>query len=800
MLISLNWIRDYVDLPAAMDPRALAERFTRTTAEVDDVRPVDVDAAGLIAARIVDATGIPGTRGLRVVCLDIGAANTIETVSAAPVLPVGASVLFAPPGARVAAIGRIEVATVAGRKSEGMILPGESVGIAMAMQEAILLPPGIEPGERLDPAPFNDWVFELDNKSITNRPDLWGHYGVAREIAAILRLPLKPYPVVPVEDLTQRDLEHVPITIADPSACPRYTGIVLQGVPTRPGPLWLQLRLGHVGLRPISALVDLTNYVMADLGQPMHAFDGDKVQRIEVDWAHDGEVFRTLDGVDRTLTTETLMIKSGGKSIALAGVMGGLDTEVADDTVSLLLESANFSAAAIRRTATRLGLRTDASARFEKSLDPAGTVLAIQRFIHLAAPEYPELAIVKRLSDAHPQPPAPRTIRVNPRHIATALGRSVSPDAVAAILTPLGFHTDTENDAITVTVPSFRATADVTIEVDVIEEIARYVGYDTIDEAMPRVTARRFEPNALHDLEQRTLRYFTTAQAFHEVQRYLWYDTTWLRRIGFDPGPCVELSNPAADGLHRLRQTLMPGLLAAVTKNRFHFAAFSIIEFGSVFHRHPDGDQEHRHFALCTARRDKRVEDDLVADLKADVEAWAWNTFGRAARFAAASDPPAAPWASDRKTASIEIDAYTVGTISVIDLALRRAMDEHLTAWSIAWAEIRLTGLENLQPETERLATVPPHPRVELDFSILVPTTTNYAALQGQLRAFEHPLLKRIRYVASYRGKSIGEGMRSLTFRVVLGHDTRTLVDKDAAEFSDRFEDYIQQCGHQLRK
>ena len=335
MLISLDWIRDYVDLPADFDPRQLAERFTRTTAEVEEVRQVKIRARGLIVARVESATELPGTRNLRLVVLDVGSGRTVETVTAAPALHVGCNVVYAPPGSSLATLGDIGTTKVGSTTSVGMILPGDAIGIVMATQEAVFVSNAHQAGEELPPDLFDDWLIEVDNKSITHRPDLWGHYGIAREIASIYGRPLKPYPAVPSEELMPDSLPEVPIEIADGHACRRYSGLVLEGVPTTPGPLWMQLRLGRAGMRPISALVDLTNYIMADLGQPMHAFDAARVPRIEVDWAKEGELFRTLDGVERRLTTAELMIQCRGESLAMAGVMGWSQTEVSESTTSL---------------------------------------------------------------------------------------------------------------------------------------------------------------------------------------------------------------------------------------------------------------------------------------------------------------------------------------------------------------------------------------------------------------------------------------------------------------------------------
>ena len=825
MLISLNWIRDFVDLPDDLDPKELAEAFTRTTAEVEGSGPINVGAHGLIVARVEHVAEPAGTRNLRLAHLDVGDGRMVETVTAAPAIHVGSNVVYAPEGASAAAIGEIGSATVAGQRSVGMILPGDALGIPLAVGEAVFVSDFMQPGEELSPDLFDDWVIEIDNKSLTHRPDLWGHYGIAREIAAICKASLRPYPVAKLDKLTPEGLSTFPISIADGDACPRYSGIVLEGVPTQPAPLWMQLRLGRVGMRPISALVDLTNYVMAELGQPMHAFDAAKVDRIEVDFAKDGQRLRTLDGVERVLFPETLMIQCKGVNVALAGIMGGLETEVCDTTTSLLLESANFDPVAIRKAAGRLGLRTDASARFEKSLDPANTVLSIQRFIELAGPQFPRMSLLSGLSDCHPGPLEPVIVSVNRRHVHRMIGREVSGAEVASTLTPLGFEVTDADTGWNVRVPSFRATGDVAIEVDVIEEIARCIGYGTIRPALPLVAVRRFEPNALHELEQRTLEYFTTAHNFHELHGYIWYDGGWLEQLGVDPGPCVELTNPPAQGMHRLRRTLMPGLLASVVRNRFHFPAFAVLELGSVFERDHDADHEFRSLGLIIARRGKRYEDEIHARLKTAIAGWAWRRLVRPVSFSPKEADPNRPWEHPTRTATVHIDGgwharaqlsrapahrknaraqlgarTAVGRISVVDVAHRRTMDEHLGAWSIAWAELRLSGLETLDPIAEPLGTIPPYPRVEMDFSILVPRSTRYCDVVGQLAAFDNALLMDIRFVSSYEGESIGPDRRSLTFRTTVGDSTRTLIEEDVSRFRRDFERHIRQCGYEIRK
>jgi phenylalanyl-tRNA synthetase beta chain len=796
MYISLNWIKAFVDLPADLTSRELAERFTLVTAEVEGVVEITIDATGLVVAEIKSYAPLPDNDNLHAVTLHDGTSDR-ESVTQAAGLTPGDRVIYAPPGARVGGIGELAVAEVAGRRSEGMILPGEALGMSTAEGEAIRLPASMAVGEAIDASRWlDDWVIEVDNKSITHRPDLWGHYGIAREFAAIYKQPLAPLPVVPIESLSRTDRPEIPIVIDDPVKCPRYTGLMMSGLRPQPAPLWMQVRLAHVGMRPINLLVDLTNYVMAELGQPMHAFDGQKVKQIEVAVAQPGEKFTTLDGIERAIPPDALMIQSQRRSVALAGVMGGAGTDVTDATTDLLLESANFEPATIRRCAAALSHRTDAAARFEKSLDPAHTVLAIQRFVELARPELPELEITSRLSDCYPQPPEPRRIEIDLAFLDRFVGRPVDRTQIREILEALefGVHLEPEAATMTVDVPSFRAARDITMEADVIEEIARYVGYDRIEPRLPEVTLRSVESSTLHRLERQSLELLTRGFGYCEVHNYIWYDTDWLKQLKYEPGTCVELRNPVAAGLQRLRRELVPGLLAMMDRNRHHFERFDQVEVGSVFV--PDGD-EARHVGLLGV--DRRDEDGLLATVKTTIESWSRQVLGRSARFVACTGDRRI-WESDPKTAEIRIGDISAGRISVVPTACRLTIDEHLRRLAVVTAEIDLSALLDLPPADEPLTAVSPFPQIEMDFSVLADASRRYHDLTGRLAEFEHPLLRTVTFVGAYEGKSVGQGKRSFTFRAVLGDASRTLTEADANAFRDAFIGFLIADGLELRQ
>jgi len=794
MKVSLNWLKDFVDIPAEMDPRALAERFTMTTAEVEDITPIRVDAEGLVAGKVLAVE--PAGEGLSAVHLGLEG-RQVETVTAAAGLQVDDIVVYAPPGARLAAsaVGQVQVA---GRLSQGMIVPAEALGMEEARGEAVFLPPGTPPGSPVDVDLLKDWIIEIDNKSITHRPDLWGLYGIAREVAAILHVPLKPYPVVPVEQLQPGDLPEIPIEIDDPVLCRRYTGLLMTGLRPQPSPLWMQARLAHVGMRPINLIVDLTNYVMAELGQPMHAFDGEKVDRIEVAVAKPAERFTTLDGVERVMPSGALMIQSHRRSVALAGIMGGAETEVTEATEKVLLESANFDPANIRRTAAALSHRTEASARFEKSLDPNYTVLGIQRFVHLARQELPNLQLASKLSDCYPRPAEPVRIEVDLDFVSRFMGRPIEFDEARGILEAIEFRVEpVRENKMLVHVPSFRATRDVTIEADVIEEIARFVGYGNIPPTLPRVTVRTLEPDRMHDLQSRSLILLCEGRGYCEVHSYVWYDSSWLGRLGYEPGECLQLRNPAAAGQERLRRELAPGMLAFVDKNRHHRDDIRLVEIGSVFMPGRPEDLEYRHLIL--ARASRWAEADLLRALKADLETWAEHVVGMPVSYRQVAPEKVLPWQGPHQTAEIVIAGGVVGSVTAVPLECKLRIDSHLRRWAIVMAELRLDALLEIREAPVRLGTVPMFPEVEMDFSVLAEAQQRYSDLAARIGQFEHPLAVRIWLVDSYEGPPVPEGYRSFTFRARLADPERTLTEQDLQAFREAFVNHLESLGLKLR-
>ncbi|MBX3395970.1 MAG: phenylalanine--tRNA ligase subunit beta [Phycisphaerae bacterium] len=810
MLISLNWIKDFVAIPDAIAPKDLALQFTITTAEVEGVEEHLSDFEGVIAARIESIRTQPGDGKLKTVIVDAGGSRRYTSVTTAPDVAAGDMIAYAPPGARVGAqtLGEKDAA---GRDSQGMIVAWGAIGFPHIGAHAIRLPAasdsaasGFTAGDPVAAEVFADWVIEVDNKSITHRPDCWGHFGIAREIAAMLRLPLKPIHATPTASLINPSGTPVPIEIDDSDKCPRYSALAFTGLRVQPSPLWMQARLALCGMRPIDLIVDLTNYVMLELGQPMHAFDGEKVKNIQVAVAKPGEIFRTLDGIDRALPNGALMIQTNRKNVAIAGIMGGAETEVGPETTTILLESANFDAPTIRRTATAMGHRTEASARFEKSLDPTNTVLGIARFHALAVAERPQLKIASALSDCYPSHISPTPITVDCDFAARFIGplvgdESVTPSLMIDILSRLEFACRLDGNKLTATPPTFRATKDISIEADLLEEIARFVGYNNIAPALPRVSARHFEPSKELDVEHRTLNHLCIGGGFIEVHNYIWYDDVWLRTIGHEAGECITLRNPAADHCSRLRRSLVPGLIAMAESNRHHHDRFQLVEIGSVFEAGHDTVEtsQQRRMGLLVAQQGKKTESLVWDQLRLALAGWARQITESDVSFKATK--AAAAWEDADRIAEIVLDRKVIGRATILPASLLLKIDERLRSWSFAVAEVDLAVAAGLLERFEKLPLVPRHPQAELDFSVIVDAGQRYESVAEQLSAYRHELMRQLAYIGAYEGGAIPEGKRSLLFRARIGCDDRTLTDVDIQSFSAKFRDFLAENHMELR-
>jgi len=778
MRVTYNWLKEFVDFE--MSPAELAEKLTMAGLEVASLEDWGGRFAGIIVGEIVEELPHPKAERLRIYGVDLGD-GTVEVVSSAPNLRPGLKVPYAGPGTRLPDGTEVRRARIRGVWSEGMLCSEVELGLAPEAEGVMELPEDSEPG-----APFagvaglDDVVFELE--LTPNRPDCMGVLGVAREVAALtggeVRLP--DTSIVEEGEPASGSAE---VVVEDPEGCPRYSARVVRGVRVGRSPLWMRARLIMAGLRPISDVVDVTNYVLLELGHPLHAFDLGKLSgsRIVVRRARKGEILETLDGVERELDGEVLVIADAEKPVAIAGVMGGANSEVSSETESLLLESAYFDPVVVRRGAKKLGISTEASRRFERGMDVEATVVALDRTAKLVS-ELTGGKVAPGILDVRCAPPRRVRISFRPDRARRLLGVEVSDEEMARILRSLRFVVREGEGSMEVEVPSFRV--DVYREVDLVEEVARIYGYDNIPEngqgIVPFEVPRR--PERL--LASRT-REILTGLGMQEVV------TPSMVHPEFGS---VKVINAPYEGASAMRTHLVPCLLEVVSENlRRRVEEVRIFEIGRVF---PGGDVEEVHVGGMLAGRRRRWDEARefdFYDLKGILEAYLWEvSHGAEPRFR----PTFHPSFEEGEASEVLLDGRPVGACGKVSEALLRRWDLKLEVYGF---EVGLASLLPLWERRPQFRQLPRYPEVVRDLSFIVREEVPW---EDVLRVVSEadPLVESVNLFDLYRGTPVPEGYKSLAFSVSLRAPDRTLSEEEANEiFSKIVRALSERVGAKLR-
>ncbi|WP_163339875.1 phenylalanine--tRNA ligase subunit beta [Desulfopila sp. IMCC35008] len=591
MNISINWIKDYVALPEDITPRELGVKFTLATCEVEDV---ETTGAHLNEVKVVQVTSIephPDADKLRLVTFETGTGEK-RVVCGAPNVEVGKKVPFAAVGVTLPGGFTLVPKKIRGVESEGMLcsedelnLSGNHDGLMILADDAAV---GISLAEHL--AAESDIIFDIDNKSITHRPDLWGHYGMAREFAAIFDTPLKDvFSETWKENLRgQYTDEKPPVTIhVDPeSCCLGFKGLSMDNVTVKPSPQWMQDRLNACGMRPINNIVDISNYVMLETGMPNHIYDRDTIKGGEIHVRRMGEdsVFVTLDEQDRKMIASDTMVYDAERVSGIGGIMGGLDSSISDTTTRIFLESANWKDSEVRKTSVRLGLRTDASQRYEKCLDTNQLEQTILRLVELMKESCPEAKVVGGMQEDGIQPTPELKIIVSVDKISRVLGTEVSEERVVAILESLDFMVEKNQDSLKVTVPSYRATKDIEFEDDIIEEIGRIIGYDNITPVSPVNLTETTRLSEAKLMQRRIQDFMVFNGRALEVMTYPMVGKKLLDQVSWPvKNEKLTLVNALSPELSRMRPSMVPSLLEKAAQNQKSFPSFRLFEVGRSY-------------------------------------------------------------------------------------------------------------------------------------------------------------------------------------------------------------------------
>lgn len=795
MRVPLRWLEEFVavDVP----PERLAELLDLSGTKVEAVHRPSGDIAGVTVAEVQEILPHPNADNLSLVDVDSGGGDTQRVVCGAKNFAVGDRVPLAQVGARLPEM-EITERKIRGEISRGMLCSAAELGVSSDAAGILVLPADAELGtDVVSLLGLDDTVFELE--VTPNRPDCMSILGVAREVAAILRNELK----VPDAELqaTQPLVSPVEVTVQDTSGCPRYLARYMDNVSVGPSPAWMASRLLSVGVRPISNVVDATNYVLFELGQPLHAFDAGKVhdQHIIVRRAKRGEVIRTLDGQDRHLDPDDVLITDKKKILAIAGVMGGGDSEVAAETTTVILESAHFHPASVAFTSRRHGLRTEASARFERGSDPEVVELAAARAAGLMA-SLAGARVSETVTDIYPEPIERRKISLRPQRAGALLGAGVATQQQVQYLTALGLEVSERGSTLDVEVPTFRP--DLTREVDLIEEVGRLAGFERLPATLPPGRSGRLDRE---QSAERALRRLLADVGLHEAWTSSFMsprDLEWLGLTADDPAASsVRLSNPMSEDEPAMRTTLLPGLLRAAALNeRQRASGVALFEIARVYE--PSDQQLPREALVAAAvmtgaRRtsawDSPEEGWSFFDGKGIVEA-VFDSLGLdRPGFTPVSGLPFHP----TRAAAITFNGATAGALGELhpDVARRWDIERRAVAFELALAPL----LAALPPKT-KVTQLSRFPSNFVDLALVVDASVPAEEPQKIITEAAGAELASVRLFDVYEGDQIPSGKKSLAFALELRSAERTLTDGEAAAVRDRVVEALsERLGAQLR-
>ena len=786
MFLSMNWIKDFVDL-SGLDELKLINQFSLSTAEVEnDIQFKGSDISGIVVAEIKSVENHPESKKLHLLKVDIGEEALVDVVCGAPNVRVGMKTAFAKVGAK---IGEIEITPrpLAGFMSCGMCCSEKEIGISDDHSGIMEITDDVKNGTDLKEIyAIDDIIFEVDNKSLTNRPDLWSHYGIAREFAAIAQRPLKP---LDFDDLSAYDnLPKVDMKIED-KLCQRYSCLQFENISRSVSPVDMRIRLFYCGMRAINFLADMTNYLMLEMGQPMHAFDSRKVENIRIKrFDHDFD-FQTLDGVERHIDTDTLMICNGDTPVAIAGIMGGLDSEIVEDTHTLTLESATFDAASIRKSTVRLSHRTDASMRYEKSLDPELTTAAIARFVYLLKQYDSAVQVVSALTDDYAYHYPEVTLSFDKAYVDKYTGIEIDNDTILSTLTRLGFTASCDSDNFEVKVPSWRATKDVTIKADIIEEITRIYGYDNFEIHTANAPLFPTRPEPVKKDEDNVKDILVKHFNLHELHSYVWNYVDELKELGIANVGEIKLMNASNPNIETIRKTMIPTQLCQVRSNLGFAPSFGIFEVGRIVAGMTDDNLciEEKKLGITLYRKGSDIR-SLYFEMKEIVETLVDELKHKSVSYEKLD--PTFDFEHPVNLNAVIVDGAVLGRIGMIHPSVMKKLDKRAV---VVFAEIDMDKFAAIENDSIRYVGPSKFPGIEIDLSFL---TSRFAPIKKAIENAACELIRGVDVIDIYEA----DENSSIAVRLTFSDNTRTLTREEVAQVVDGIVAELEQNGITLKK
>jgi phenylalanyl-tRNA synthetase beta chain len=812
MKISFNWLNQYIDInDYRSNLSELSQLLTQAGLEVEDMVDPSEHWDKVVVGRLVEVGKHPDADKLTLCQVDVGQSENLQIVCGAKNHKTGDLVAVAQVGAVLYGDFKIKKSKIRGVESFGMLCSESELGLADESEGILILEPGLQPGSAVaELEAYANVVFELN--VTPNRADCLSHLGLARELSTLLDRPV----TLPESELSEsgKDVNQwMQVELKDSEACPRYCGRMISGVKIGPSPDWLKKSLAAIGLNSVNNVVDVTNYVLFEYGQPLHAFDYSQVQgeKILIEKAKSGEKFTTLDGTEVELTNDDLVIRDGSRAVALAGVVGGKNSGVSDSTMDIFLESAFFAAEGVRRSSRAHGIETDSCYRFSRGVDPEQTLNALNRAAHLIV-EVAGGAIQPGCIDIYPEPLTIAPIKVTTEYVAERLGLKVSDQDFLRWMQRLNCSVDQGPEGFKVTPPAYRW--DLRIKEDLVEEYARLYGYDKIQEKLPLLDAEPSNHVFKYDFSNRVIS-ILNGMGIHQGLNYafisgkqnqeIWGGAEMGRSCGllFGDSP-IKLLNPISEELSVMRESLLPSLFKNLVYNSHHgLQRGRLFELAPSHHKQGDKFVEEDRLAFCFWGQNeglwqKAQKNVVVFELKAAVETLLRSIGAKNWRWDTVKPEQCPPGFHPSQTALLFYEGQHVGILGTTHPLL---LEQQKIRTQVAWAEFNFAAIGSRQPRSPQFKPLAKFPAVERDIAMVAEDTVTAAQMGSEIRKAAGPLLQHCEIFDVYQNQELKEaGRKSVAFRLRFQSDKETLKDNEVNALRDKVVNSLsQKLGLEIR-
>ncbi len=801
MLISLNWLKEFISL-SNISPEEIKDKLTAHTVEIEGIVNQKDQFKNVVIAEITEIKKHPQADKLQIAIVKTDSEDNIKVVCGAPNIAVGQLVPLAKIGAILPNGLEIKKAEIRGEESNGMLCAEDELGLGNNHDGIMILDKKAKLGQNIaEYLDLNETILEVDNKSISNRPDLWGHYGIARELSVIFNKKLKEYSPNEIKikkNKSEKEKENIQVDVKVKNLCKKYLALKIENIKVEESPDWLKNKLSAIGVKPINNIVDATNYVMFESGQPLHAFDAKNIKKIIVRKAEKNETLKTLDDQEKKLIEDDLLITSDKEIIAIAGVIGGKNSQINNTSTSIIIESANFDAVSVRKTAQRLLSRTDAAMRFEKGLDPNLCQPALNRVVEIIKKIQPKIALDYKIIDENNFKNEEKIISLNLIWAEKVIGQKIDDKKIINILESLGLIIKNAKDSenIEVSVPTWRQK-DLQIKEDLIEEIIRVYGYNNINIIMPKSPINPPEKDKELELIRRIKKVLSLSYKMNEAYNYSFVNEEQLLKLNLEPKGYIKLANPLSSQHTLLRQTLTTNLLTNIKTNQAKYDPIALFEIGNIFLNVAGGPNKDNEKTESLPYQEKRLgliiaqnKGETFNSLK-NIIFNALNEINPGSEVEFLPTETIIEWSDKEEKCLIFLNQKEIGFLAKIDSEIlsKNGIKKEVSSLEIILKNLIIAASSHKEQEYQAIVKFPPTKR---DLAFVIDKKIFYNDIRREIKDF-HPLIKEVELFDVYSGKNLEDNKKSLAFHVSYQSEEKTLTSQEIDEVQEKLVKNLQE-------